>query len=107
PSRVQKPKEDALSQRLSISGAIGVLAALLSSKNLIGEASTSRVPVTVVATTALAISVTVVDISSIPPISVADYDTADTGVQDMAPHSPKIVFEKEDLQTTPKHPSAS
>ncbi|GJR73236.1 hypothetical protein Tco_0085601 [Tanacetum coccineum] len=63
--------------------------------------------VTAAATTALAISVTAANISSIPPISVADYDTSDAGVQDTAPYSPKIVFKKEDLQTTPEHPSAS
>ncbi|GJY13598.1 hypothetical protein Tco_0382907 [Tanacetum coccineum] len=106
-ARVQKLKEGALSHRLSISGAMGVLADLLSFENLIGEASTSGVPVTAAATTALAISVTAANISSISPISVADYDMPGAGVQDTAPHSPKIMFEKEDLETTPEHPSAS
>ncbi|GKG54987.1 hypothetical protein Tco_0562974, partial [Tanacetum coccineum] len=49
-------KDDTLSHRLSISGAMGVLAALISFENLIGEASTSGGPVT--ATIALGISVT-------------------------------------------------
>ncbi|GJX85218.1 hypothetical protein Tco_0335992 [Tanacetum coccineum] len=80
---VQKLKEGALSYRLSISDAMGVLADLLSSENLIGEASTY----------------------SIPPISVAGYDMPDAGVQDTTPYSPKIVFKKEDLETTPEHPS--
>ncbi|GKD16505.1 hypothetical protein Tco_1205663 [Tanacetum coccineum] len=104
---LEKLKEGALSHRLSISGAMGVLADPLSFENLIGEASTSGVPVMAVATTALAISVTAANISSISPISVADYDMPGAGVQDTAPHSPKIMFEKEDLETTPEHPSAS
>ncbi|GJV51786.1 hypothetical protein Tco_1447527 [Tanacetum coccineum] len=74
-ARVQKLKEGALSYRLSISDAIGVLVVPLSSENLIGKASTYGVLVTVAATTALAISVTATNISSIPPISVVDYDT--------------------------------
>nr|GEU43888.1 hypothetical protein [Tanacetum cinerariifolium] len=63
--------------------------------------------VTVATTSALAILVTTANISSIPTISMADYDTPDAGVQDTAPYSPKIVFEKEDLETAPEHPSAS
>nr|GFB32879.1 hypothetical protein [Tanacetum cinerariifolium] len=62
--------------------------------------------VTAATTSALAISVTTANISSISTISMADYDTPDAGVQDTAPHSPKIVFEKEDLETAPEHPSA-
>ncbi|GJV69811.1 hypothetical protein Tco_1485320 [Tanacetum coccineum] len=77
PCSVQKIKEGALSRQLSISNAIGVLADPLSSGNLIGESSTSRVPVTAVATTALAISITAANISSIPLVSVADYDMLD------------------------------
>nr|GEU36200.1 hypothetical protein [Tanacetum cinerariifolium] len=106
-ARVQKLNGGALSHRLSISNVIGVLAYPLSSKNLIGEASTLGVPVTAAVTTALAISVTATNISSIPPISMADYDMVEAGVQDTAPHSPKIVFQKEDLESTPDHPSAS
>ncbi|GKC68572.1 hypothetical protein Tco_1101170, partial [Tanacetum coccineum] len=84
---------------------MGVLADSLSSKNLIGEASTSGVPVTATATTALVISFTAANISSIPPISVAGYDMPDAGVQDTTPYSPKIMFKKEDLETTLEHPS--
>ncbi|GKD42942.1 hypothetical protein Tco_1267587, partial [Tanacetum coccineum] len=47
------------------------------------DAFTLRAPVTAAATTTLAISVTATNISSIPPISVADYDTADAGVSDV------------------------
>ncbi|GKD41183.1 hypothetical protein Tco_1261390, partial [Tanacetum coccineum] len=46
-ARVQKLKEGALSHHLSTSDAMGVLANSLSSKNLIGEASTLGLPVTV------------------------------------------------------------
>nr|GEZ02787.1 hypothetical protein [Tanacetum cinerariifolium] len=38
--------------------------------------------------------------SSIPPISVADYDVPDAGTQDETPYFLKVVFEKEDLETT-------
>ncbi|GKF09247.1 hypothetical protein Tco_0043471, partial [Tanacetum coccineum] len=54
---VQKLKEDALAHRFTLGA-----------------------PVMAAATTALAILVTAMNISSIPPISVADYDTADAGV---------------------------
>ncbi|GJX99600.1 hypothetical protein Tco_0356619 [Tanacetum coccineum] len=78
-AHVQKLKEGALSRHLSISDAMGVLADPLSSESLIGEASTSGVLVTAVATTALAISIIVANISSILPISVADYDIPGAG----------------------------
>ncbi|GJY54860.1 hypothetical protein Tco_0446524 [Tanacetum coccineum] len=84
---------------------MGALVDPLSSKNLIGEASTSGVPVAATATTALSISVTIANVSSIPPISMADYDVPNEGIQDEAPHSLKILFEMENLETTPEHPS--
>ncbi|GKB22609.1 gypsy type transposase, partial [Tanacetum coccineum] len=102
---IQHLKESALSHRLSISDAIGTSFDPLSSKKLLGEASTSRVPATADATTALSISVTATNVISIPPISVADYNVPNAEIQDEAPHSPKIVFEKETLETTPEHPS--
>ncbi|GKG53977.1 hypothetical protein Tco_0557500, partial [Tanacetum coccineum] len=43
-SRVQRIQEDAASQHLSISEAMIPLIKPLSAKNLVGEASTSRVP---------------------------------------------------------------
>ncbi|GKC99762.1 hypothetical protein Tco_1170037 [Tanacetum coccineum] len=100
-----KLKEGALPYRLSISNAMGVLADSLSSEKLIGKASTLGVPVTATATTALVISFIAANISSIPPISVAGYDMPDAGVQDITPYSPKIMFKKEDLETTLEHPS--
>ncbi|GJY54861.1 hypothetical protein Tco_0446525 [Tanacetum coccineum] len=79
----------------------------LSSKNLIGEAGTSEVPAKAAATTTLSILVTATSASSIPPISVTNYDVLDAGIQNEAPPSPKIVFEKETLKTTPENPTAS
>ncbi|GJY35189.1 hypothetical protein Tco_0420567 [Tanacetum coccineum] len=105
--RVQKVKEGALSHRLSISEAMGPLVDPLSSENLIGEASTSGVPATTATTTALSVLVTTADVSSIPPISVADYEVLDAEPQPEASHSSKVVFEKEDLDTTPDYPSAN
>ncbi|GJV72166.1 hypothetical protein Tco_1492161 [Tanacetum coccineum] len=80
-ARVKKLKESALSHRFSISDAMGVLADPLSSENLIGEASTSGVPVMAATTTALAISVTAANINSIPPIfaSVTSYGPSHLG----------------------------
>nr|GEW13843.1 hypothetical protein [Tanacetum cinerariifolium] len=75
--RVQNLKEGTISHRTSISNEMGALVDILSSKNLIGKASTSEVPTTAVATTTLSISVTAASTSSIPPISMADYDLLD------------------------------
>ncbi|GJX27405.1 hypothetical protein Tco_0233701 [Tanacetum coccineum] len=66
-SRVQRIRRDAPSQRLSITNAMVPLIEPLSAENLIGEASTSGVPVI---TTAM--STTFVQTSSVPPISAAD-----------------------------------
>ncbi|GJV84800.1 hypothetical protein Tco_1524698 [Tanacetum coccineum] len=84
--RVQKVKEGALSHRLSISEAMGPLVDPLSSENLIGEASTSGVPVAAATTTAL--STTFAHTSSVPPISVTDYDVLYTEARPKASHSP-------------------
>ncbi|GKC54884.1 hypothetical protein Tco_1077629 [Tanacetum coccineum] len=101
---VQKLKEGAISYHTSICDATPFLVDPLSSENLIGEASTSKVPATAAATTTLSISVTATSASSIPPILVADYDVLDARIQGEVPHSPKIVFEKETLETTPERP---
>nr|GEW22524.1 reverse transcriptase domain-containing protein [Tanacetum cinerariifolium] len=76
-------KEGALSHRLSNSNAMGALVDPLSSENLI---------------------VIDVNVSSIPPILVAKYDVLDAGIHDEVPHSSKIMFEKENLETIPEHP---
>ncbi|GKC70134.1 hypothetical protein Tco_1116017 [Tanacetum coccineum] len=71
------------------------------------EGSTLEVLEKVVVTTTLSISVTAASASSIPPISVADYNELDAGIQGKVPHSPNIMFEKETLETTPEHPTTS
>nr|GEV88257.1 hypothetical protein [Tanacetum cinerariifolium] len=100
---MEKIKEGALSRRLSMD----VMVDPMSFENLIGEASTLGVSTTAAATTTLAISVTTANVSSIPPISVADYGVLDVEPHYEAPNSLKIVFENEDLETTPEHPTAS
>ncbi|GKC58656.1 hypothetical protein Tco_1086254 [Tanacetum coccineum] len=92
--RVQKVKEGALSHRLSISDSMGPLADPLSSKNLVGEASTSGVPVTAATTTALSVSITIADASSVLPISVACYEVLDAKPQLEASHSPKVFLKR-------------
>ncbi|GKA42636.1 hypothetical protein Tco_0735296, partial [Tanacetum coccineum] len=87
-ARVRKLKEGATSRRLSISDTLFPIVEPLSAENLVGEASTSGVP-TVAATTNL--STTFIEAASVPPIPHAE-----------APLS-SIVFEKEELDTTPEH----
>nr|GEU75451.1 hypothetical protein [Tanacetum cinerariifolium] len=65
-------KDGVVSHRLSISNAMGALVDPLSSENIIGKASTLGVPTTTATTTALSISITATNVSSISPISVAD-----------------------------------
>ncbi|GJY41848.1 hypothetical protein Tco_0429118 [Tanacetum coccineum] len=100
-ARFMKIKEGASSHRLSFSDAMGPLVDPLSSKNLVGEASTSGVPSTVAATTALVVA----NVNSVVPIFVTDYGVLDAEPQFEASHSPKVVFEKEDLDTLPDYPS--
>nr|GEZ07194.1 transposase (putative), gypsy type [Tanacetum cinerariifolium]GEZ40569.1 transposase (putative), gypsy type [Tanacetum cinerariifolium] len=67
---VQRIQGDATCQRLSITDAMIPLIEPLSVENLIGEASTFKVPATATNT---ALSTTFIQTSSVPPISVADY----------------------------------
>ncbi|GJY53711.1 hypothetical protein Tco_0445375 [Tanacetum coccineum] len=92
---------DATSQHLSITDAMVPLIEPLSAENLIGEASTSGVPAM---TTAL--STTFVQTSSVPPISVADPGVLSAEQPTEVPSPPKIVFEKEELDTTSEHTTA-
>ncbi|GJT46620.1 hypothetical protein Tco_0955335 [Tanacetum coccineum] len=104
---LEKLKKGVISHRTSIYDAMSALVDPLSSENLIGEASTSEVQATAVATTTFSISITAASASSISPILVADYDVLDAGIQGKVPHSPKIVFKKETLETTSKRPTTS
>ncbi|GJQ89433.1 hypothetical protein Tco_0000572 [Tanacetum coccineum] len=101
-ARVQRIRRDVASQRLSISDAMVALIEPLSAKNIVGEASTSGVPVVVAATTAL--STTFVQASSIPPMLVSAYD-AELHVE--VPSSSAIIFEMEELENTPERPETS
>ncbi|GJY96837.1 hypothetical protein Tco_0513747, partial [Tanacetum coccineum] len=105
--RVQKVKEGALSHNSSISEAMGPLVDPLSFENLVGEASTSGVLATAATTIALSIFVTTANVSSIPPISVADYELLNAEPRPEAFDSPKIIFEQETLKTSPEHPTTS
>ncbi|GKA20391.1 hypothetical protein Tco_0700380 [Tanacetum coccineum] len=77
-------------RHLSLMDVIVPLVEPLSTKSLVGEASTSRVPIT---TTAL--STTFSQVCIVPLVPSTN-----------APISPKIIFEQEELDTTPKHASA-
>ncbi|GJR21224.1 hypothetical protein Tco_0969751 [Tanacetum coccineum] len=68
----------------------------LSSKSLIGEASTSAIPATTETITTL--STTFASSGIVPPFSVSDYQVSDTEPHDEDP--PAITFEKEELDTT-------
>ncbi|GJY16316.1 hypothetical protein Tco_0386738 [Tanacetum coccineum] len=89
-----------MSRRMSLSDAIIPLIEPLSAENLVGEASTSGVPAT---TTTTDLSTTIVQVSTVTPISMADYEVLGTGPSTIVPFPSKIVFEKEELETTPEH----
>ncbi|GJX51602.1 hypothetical protein Tco_0278447 [Tanacetum coccineum] len=85
---------------LSLSDVMVPLIEPLSAENLIGEASTSGVPATATTT---ALSTTFIPTSFVPPIFMADYEVSGTGPSTKVPSPLKIVFEKEELETTPEH----
>ncbi|GKD58560.1 hypothetical protein Tco_1296069, partial [Tanacetum coccineum] len=99
-ARVQRIRGDVVSRRLSLSDAMVPLIEPLSAENLVGQASTSRVPATATTT---ALSTTFVQTSFVPLILVADYEVLGAGPSTKVPSPPKIVFEKEELETTPEH----
>ncbi|GKA37172.1 hypothetical protein Tco_0723737 [Tanacetum coccineum] len=102
-ARVQRIRGDIAYRRLSLSNALVPLIEPLSSENLVGEASTSRVP-EVVTTTAL--STTFIQASSVPPILVADDGVLAYEQPTEVPSPSKIMFEKEELETTMNHSTA-
>ncbi|GJY68454.1 hypothetical protein Tco_0471436 [Tanacetum coccineum] len=92
-SHIQRLKGDvAACCRLSLTDAMIPLLEPLSIRSLTGEASTSMVPSAAVTT---ALSTTFVQASTIPLLPSTE-----------VPSSPKIVFEEEELNTTPEHTSA-
>nr|GEV51946.1 retrotransposable element Tf2 [Tanacetum cinerariifolium] len=66
-------------------------------------ANTSGVLAAIAATTAL--STTFVQANSVLPVPASDYKVVDTKPQAEAFSSPDIIFEKETLETSPKHPA--
>ncbi|GJT26687.1 hypothetical protein Tco_0906962 [Tanacetum coccineum] len=85
-------RRDAEARRLSLTDAMIPLIEPLSAKSLIGEASTSGVPAMAMTT---ALSITFIQASTVPPVPSTE-----------VPPSPKVVFEQEELDTTPEHTSA-
>ncbi|GKC58265.1 hypothetical protein Tco_1085863, partial [Tanacetum coccineum] len=80
---------DATAHRLSLTDSILPLVEPLSARNLTGEASSSAV---------LAIAVTITLLTTL-----AQTDLVPAVLSTKVPPSPKIVFEEEDLDTTPEH----
>ncbi|GKD25059.1 hypothetical protein Tco_1231273 [Tanacetum coccineum] len=78
-ARFQRIRGDVAACRLSLSDAMVPLIEPLSAENLIGESS------------------------SIPPVSAVDYEVSGAEQPTEVPSPPKIVFEKEELETTPVH----
>ncbi|GKF56336.1 hypothetical protein Tco_0166676 [Tanacetum coccineum] len=99
-ARVQRIRGDAASHRLSLSDSMITLIEPLSAENLVGEASTSGVLATTITT---ALSTTFTQTISIPPISVADYEVSGAKLPAKVLSPLKIVFKKEELETTPEH----
>ncbi|GJV41012.1 hypothetical protein Tco_1419452 [Tanacetum coccineum] len=89
--RVQRLKGNAMACRLSLTGVMVPLLEPLSAKSLNGEASTSGIPATAVTT---ALSTTFVQANPVPPEPSTE-----------VPPSPRIVFEQEELDTTPERAS--
>nr|GEY67400.1 hypothetical protein [Tanacetum cinerariifolium] len=88
---------DVVSHRLSLSDTMIPLIEPLSPENLAGEASTFEVSATATTT---ALSTTFTQTISIPSILVADYEVSGAELPAKVPSPPKIVFEKEELETT-------
>nr|GEU68449.1 hypothetical protein [Tanacetum cinerariifolium] len=98
-ARVQRIKGDVVSYHLSLSDAMAPLIKPLSAENLVGEASTSGVPVAVAVTSSL--STIFAQNGSIPPMPMLAHDAK---LHIEVPSFVVIVFEKEELETTPECP---
>ncbi|GJZ45284.1 hypothetical protein Tco_0592880 [Tanacetum coccineum] len=88
-NRVQRVRGDAAARRLSLTDSILPLVEPLSARNLTGEVSPS-VDFTTAVTTALS-------------TTFAQTNPAPTVLSTEVPPSPKIIFEEEELDTTPEH----
>ncbi|GJY84828.1 hypothetical protein Tco_0498854 [Tanacetum coccineum] len=105
-SRVERIRENVAAQRLALIGVWTPLVDPLSVENLVGAVSTSNSIPTTVATT-IALSLTFASASTVPPITIDDYEIIGTDVQgsgqgeaDSFPNT--VEFEKEELDTTPE-----
>ncbi|GJV65885.1 hypothetical protein Tco_1476713 [Tanacetum coccineum] len=95
-SQVQRIKGEIMEKRLSLTDVMAPLAEPLSSRSLIGEASTSAIPSTVEPVTTL--STTLASSGFVPLLSISDYQ-----VLDAEPHHenpPTVNLEEEELDMT-------
>ncbi|GKB82027.1 hypothetical protein Tco_0948922, partial [Tanacetum coccineum] len=104
-SRVERIRKNVAAQRSALIDVWVPLVDPLSAKSLIGEASTfGNVPVDVVTT--IALSTTFAAASSVPPITIEDYEIVCTdGPEDSQGNVasfPTVEFEKDELDTTPE-----
>ncbi|GJR73887.1 hypothetical protein Tco_0086252 [Tanacetum coccineum] len=109
-SRVERIRENVAAKQSALIGVWTPLVDRLSVENLTGEVGTSNgVPANTVIITSLL--TTFASVGSVPPISIEDYeivgtdsleDTQGNDQGNVAPF-PTIEFEKEELDTTPKH----
>ncbi|GJU26668.1 hypothetical protein Tco_1165289 [Tanacetum coccineum] len=97
-SRVQRVREEIIEKCLSLTDVMVPLAEPLSSKSLIGEASTSIIPATTGPITTL--STTFASSSVVPHLSVSYYQVLDAEPHDEDP--PAVTFEEEKLDTNPE-----
>nr|GEV26676.1 hypothetical protein [Tanacetum cinerariifolium] len=94
-------RESVAAQRSSLVDAMVPLVKPLSMEKLTGAVGTSgSVPITAVTT---ALSTTFTEASLVPSVSVDDYEVIGADDQGDVPSFPTVDFEKEDLDTTPKH----
>ncbi|GKC60207.1 hypothetical protein Tco_1087805 [Tanacetum coccineum] len=92
---IHRPKDQVVIGETSLSFFLDV--------NLVGEASTSEVSAMAMTT---ALSTTFIRTRSVLPISLPDYEVLGAGPSTEVPSPPKIMFEKEELETTPEHTTA-
>nr|GEV83695.1 transposase (putative), gypsy type [Tanacetum cinerariifolium] len=109
--RVQKIRENIANQRSALRDVFVLLAEPFSTAALTGTKSTSDI-VSAAANTTIALSRILASASTVPPITIEDYEVMGTDGPEDAPGSgqgkvasfPNIVeFEKEELDTTPEH----
>ncbi|GKA46163.1 hypothetical protein Tco_0738959 [Tanacetum coccineum] len=97
---LHRPEDNVVLGETSLSFSLQVVHSRpLSAKSLIGEASTSAIPVTTESITTLAIIFASFDV--VPPLSISNDQALDTEPNDEYP--PVVTFEKEELVTSPEY----